>query len=474
MIHPHWPALREALSGRVVLPQDVDYDVARALQIADFDRVRPQAVVYCASEDDVRQAVGFARGYGLEVHVRGGGHSLAGFSTGTGMVIDVTGIAHVVVEDGLVRVGAGTQTVDLHDALRGSGLTLPSGLCPTVGVAGLTLGGGVGPWTRAYGVTSDRLRAARVVLADGRVVACDEHRESELFWALRGAGPGFFGVVTELTFDPVPAGDITTFLLTWPWAQAARVLDAWQRWAPHAPDELASSLRIALEDAAPGQEAAVCVSGTWLGPTSPRLQAELDQLVARVGAEPANSVVFTKSHWETMLFFFGCEDLTVAQAHREGTGPQAALPRDGFVLTRGHFVTDPIPPEGIADLLAAFDSHRQTGRLRSLEFGAMGGACNRVAPDATAFVHRDTLFFGGFSAEDTADLDEDARHSAQHWTDTCRSTLRPYASAHSYQNSPDTQLTNWRTAYYGDNHPRLAQARQTYDPDRFFQGARSI
>ncbi|MEF3118928.1 FAD-dependent oxidoreductase [Streptomyces chrestomyceticus] len=168
-----------ALSGRVVLPQDAGHDTARALQIADFDRIRPQAVVYCANEDDVRQAVGFARRHGFEVHVRGGGHSLAGFSTGTGMVIDVSGIHHVLVEDGLVRVGAGTQTVDLHDALRGSGLTLPSGLCPTVGVAGLPLGGGVGPWTRAYGVTSDRLRTARVVLADGRAVACDEHHDSE-------------------------------------------------------------------------------------------------------------------------------------------------------------------------------------------------------------------------------------------------------------------------------------------------------
>lgn len=474
MLHSNWSALRDGLSGRVVLPQDADYDVARALQIADFDRVRPRAVVYCVSEEDVRRSVGFARRHDLEVHVRGGGHSLAGLSTGTGMVIDTSGIDHVAVENGLVRVGAGIQTVDLHDALRGSGLTLPSGLCPTVGVAGLTLGGGVGPWTRAYGVTSDLLRAARVVLADGRVVDCDERRESELFWALRGAGPGFFGVVTELTFAPVPADDITTFLLMWPWAKASRVLDAWQHWAPHAPDEVTSSLRVALEDAAPGQEPTVCVSGTWLGRHSPRMQAELDTLTARVGADPVDTLVFTKPHWETMLFFFGCEDRTVAESHREGTGPQAVLPRDGFVLTRGHFVTEPIPTDGITDLLAAFDSHRQSGQLRSLEFGAMGGACNRVAPDATAFVHRHTLFFGGFSAEDTAGLSEDARRSARRWTDSCRSTLRAYASDRSYQNSPDAQLADWRTAYYGDNHPRLARARHTYDPDRFFRGTRSI
>lgn len=473
MHHPDWTALRRSLAGTVILPADPGYDEARALQIASFDGVRPRAVVRCRTTEDVSATVRFARAAGLPVTPRGGGHSLAGHSTGTGVVIDTRGLDGVTVEDdGLVRVGGGTQALALHTALRGHGVTLPTGLCPTVGITGLTMGGGVGLWTRKYGMTCDRLRAARLVLADGSVVDCDENRHPDLFWAVRGGGGGNFGVVTSLLFEPVPSGDITSYLVTWPWEAAARVLECWQHWAPHAPDELTSGLRIALDDAGGGQRASVSVSGGWLGPES-GLRPLLEELSARVGVRPEGTVVRTASHWDTMATVFGLPEGEVP-GPADGAGHQVPVPRDGFVLTRGHFVERPLPAEGVDRLLAAFDDDRQPGQVRALDLGAMGGAANRVAADATAFVHRDALFFGGFTAEDSVGLAREARASARRWAAAGRAALLPWSSGRSYQNSPDPELPDWRAAYYGDNHARLLEVRETYDPGRFFRFAQSI
>jgi FAD/FMN-containing dehydrogenase len=135
----------------------------------------------------------------------------------------------------VATVGAGARLGDVYDSLDEHGLTIPAGCGPSVGIAGLTLGGGLGILGRKYGLTSDQLLAAQLVLADGRVVECDEHHDGELFWALRGAGGGNFGVVTSLTFSTIPAPDATAFHLVWPNTQTAALIDAWKAWAPAAP-----------------------------------------------------------------------------------------------------------------------------------------------------------------------------------------------------------------------------------------------
>src|SRR5437867_879418 len=190
---PDWAGLMRDVRGGVIRPGDAPYDRARVLYNTRFDDLRPQAIARCASADDVRAAVAFAQRYKLPLAVRSGGHSYGGWSTGPGLVIDTGPLNGVNVRSGDVVVGAGARLVDVYAALAAAGVGIAAGSCPTVGIAGLTLGGGVGVLSRGWGLTCDILASADLDTADGRLLTCDQRREPELFWALRGAGAGSFG-----------------------------------------------------------------------------------------------------------------------------------------------------------------------------------------------------------------------------------------------------------------------------------------
>src|SRR4051812_38949939 len=193
------------VGGEVLVAGSVGYESARRSQIARFDGVRPRVIVRCGTSGEVAQAIAFARREGLPLALRSGGHCFAGRSTTTGVIIDVSGMGAVSVTDDTVAVEAGARLADVYDALAAPGRTIAAGCGPTVGIAGLTLGGGLGLLGRSHGLTADQLVAARVVLADGRIVDCDAHRHEDLFWALRGAGGGQFGAVTKLVLRTLPA-----------------------------------------------------------------------------------------------------------------------------------------------------------------------------------------------------------------------------------------------------------------------------
>jgi hypothetical protein len=216
---PDWDALRRQVACDVLLPGSDAYESVRKPFIARFDEIEPQAIVLCTAPEDVAEVVAFARRDDIETATRSGGHCLAGFSSTRGIVIDVSPMNSITVDGGVARVGAGTRTGELCERLAEQCLAVPTGTCPSVGIAGLTLGGGIGILGRAYGLTLDHLLAAQVVLADGRIVDCDEERHSDLFWALRGAGAGNFGVVTSFTFRPRPAPRVTNFRLVWAYPQ---------------------------------------------------------------------------------------------------------------------------------------------------------------------------------------------------------------------------------------------------------------
>jgi FAD/FMN-containing dehydrogenase len=218
-------ALEGAIEGELILPGSPEYETVRKPPMVRFENVRPAAIVLCERPADVAEAIALARRFGLQMATRSGGHSVAGRSSTGGLLIDVTPMCSVSVAGGVATVGAGVRLGTLYDALQEHGLTIPAGCGSAVGIAGLTLGGGLGILGRKYGLTCDQLRRAEVVMADGRVVVCDEHAEEELFWALRGAGGGNFGVVTSLVFDTVPAAPATAFHLGWPFARAAAAVE---------------------------------------------------------------------------------------------------------------------------------------------------------------------------------------------------------------------------------------------------------
>jgi hypothetical protein len=286
-----------------------------------------------------------------------------------------------------VRAGAGTRLGGLYAALQPHGVTIPGGTCPSVGIAGLALGGGLGILGRTYGVTSDRLVGAQVVLADGRVVDCDEHHEADLFWALRGAGAGNFGVVTSLVFRPVPAPDVTNFHLAWTFPHAAATIGAWKQWAPNAPDELAASLKITAS-ADLEQAPSVDVYGALLGGESDA-EGLLEQLVDQTGAPPRSVFRRRMSYADTREYWAHLGEADGEPRAAARTEPEN--PHE-LVYMKSEFFGRPMPGETIDALVATFSPGRCTGESRELDFMPWGGAYNRVPPGATAFVHRDESF----------------------------------------------------------------------------------
>jgi hypothetical protein len=214
-------ALRSALSThKLIRPQNRVYPTAKELFDPRFDYKRPAGIAYCATPGDVTACLAFVRKFGLPVAARSGGHSYTGWSSTpgtTGLIVDVTAMNSFQVGSGpTVRVGTGLRLIDLYNRLAARGLAVPGGSCPTVGVAGLALGGGVGVLGRAFGLTSDALESVQIVTADGTVRSCNASRNSDLFWACRGGGGGNFGIATAFTFRTHRLSRLVVFFLSWP------------------------------------------------------------------------------------------------------------------------------------------------------------------------------------------------------------------------------------------------------------------
>jgi FAD/FMN-containing dehydrogenase len=428
-------ALQRTIAGEVLTPETAGYDEARKPAIARFHDVRPQAVVRCRAAEDVTEALAFARRSGMAVAARSGGHCFAGRSTTTGMVIDVGPLDAVSVSDGVATVGAGARLGAVYDALLEHGVTMPAGCGPAVGIAGLTLGGGIGIMGRRDGLTSDQLVGADVVLADGRVVACDAHHEEDLFWALRGAGGGHFGIVTTFTFRTVPPPDATAFDLRWPFAAAADLVRAWQAWAPDAPDAIAASLLITAGPD-PGEPPVVKVFGAMLG-----TGAETEAVLGTLGRDPAGAELRHGTHRET-------------KRHLAGAGE----PDDeGRPYNRSEFIRQALPDEAIAALVRHLEADRRPGEARELDFSPWGGAYSRVPPAATAFAHRDARFL----LKHAAVLDPGVPDApARRWLDRSWEIVHPWGTGGVYPNFPEPGLPE--SAYWGANQERLRHVKRRY------------
>ncbi|MEV0495085.1 FAD-binding oxidoreductase [Streptomyces atratus] len=463
----NWPALAKSLDGILVRPEDAAYRTARQLYNTRFDGQKPAAVAYVRHEADIRECLAFARRTSTPVSIRNGGHSYAGWSSGNGrLVIDVSSLSRVD-RDG--TVGAGAKLIDVYRGLAQHGLTIPGGSCPTVGISGLTLGGGHGVASRAYGLTCDSLTAATLVTADGTTVTADAKHHPDLFWALRGGGNGNFGVVTELTFRTRPAPRTVTAYMSWPWSRARSVIAAWQEWGPDQPDEIWSSAHLAAGPG--GGNPTVSVAAFGLG-TYGDLQNAVDRLAARIGA-PASSVSLRRrSYEEAMLVYAGCAGISDDQCRLPGTTPgrnaQGALQRETYAAA-SDFFDHSLSPAGIQALLDRTEAFTRIGVAPSgggsIVLTALGGAINRVDPQATAFVHRHSRMLAQYIA---AWRPGTAGTAQQDWLKNTHGALRRHASGAAYQNYTDPALTDWRQAYYGTAADRLTRVKKQYDPERLF------
>jgi FAD/FMN-containing dehydrogenase len=472
---PDWSGLAHRLSGRLIRPGQADFGEAAELFQPRFDSVRPAAVAYVADAEDVATCLAFARAARVPIVARNGGHSYAGWSSvSNGLVIDTGRLNTVHAGGGTASVGAGARLIDVYTGLAASGRTIPAGSCPSVGVSGLTLGGGVGVTGRANGLTCDNLIGAEIVTADGRIREVSDRQDPDLFWALRGAGGGNFGVVTRLDFRTHPAEDCAYGFLSWPWSRARAAIEAWQRWAPSAPDNLWANLH---------------VSASWDG--NLRIQstvnllggsrAELANLIDRLAERPSSVSLHSASYLTTMQVMGGVTGESESASHVRGVlpghSPAGRVVRSSYGA-RSDFYTQPLTGAGAAAVVASvarYRSYAPKGGRAAVAFDALGGAINRVGARDTAFVHRDALFLAQYTADYPAGVTGGtaAAHSWS-WINSTWNAMRPYASGEAYQNYIDPQLRGWEQAYYGANAPRLRAVKRAYDPKGLFRFPQSI
>ena len=441
-----WARLRRSVDGSLARPGSATYDAVRLLANPRYDDERPLAVLSVGSEQDVATGFSFARDHDLPVALRSGGHSYPGWSGGgspRALVIDCRPLDRVALDGTSATIGAGAVLAAVYAAVAARGRAIPGGSCPTVGIAGLTLGGGVGVLTRAMGLTCDAVTSVRVVTADGRLRTASADEDPDLFWALRGGGGGHLGLVTSFDFATEAAPAITSAYLAWPFAAAAQVVEAWQAWAPDADARLWSTMK-ALGGADHAAGPTILVSATWTGPAA-ELDSQLAGLLRHVPA-PSTRVDHTRRYLEAMQAYAGSGE------------------RESFAAT-SHVMYDPLDADGISDLLDRVRAAQSSGlKEAGISVDALGGRVRDLGPSDTAFVHRDALatvqYTATFPPGDAATADDYVRGF--------RGAMLPHWGDHAYVNYADATIDDHRAAYFGANAGRLAQVRAQYDPDGFF------
>ncbi|MFJ5231961.1 FAD-binding oxidoreductase [Kitasatospora sp. NPDC088391] len=449
MTAPDWALLDKHTTGPLLHPGDTAFHDSSAAFNERWAHRAPAAVLRAADRADVLRAVDWARDSGVPIVPRGGGHSYAGHSVNSGLVVDLRALDTITVDPGtgLVTVGGGTLTGALYAALRPHGLALPLGNGAGVGIAGLALGGGSAATSRRLGLTADTLRATTLATAAGTVLTCDAQQNDDLYWACRGGGGGNFGINLDLTFQAVEAPAAATCLLLWDAADAPAVLAAVQDLMRGAPDS--TSLRLGV--AGSGDRTVVSTIGLHLGPA-----AELRELLAPAfaAAEPLRAEIADRDFWDAMDYL-----------QHETSG--------GAFAVRTHFATDPLPPAAVAAVLEHLAARPRSGNPDGCGFALFGwgGAINRVDPQATAFVHRGAEYLVSL---DTSWLpgEDPAPHLA--WLAELDHLIVPHAVDGAYLNFTDPDLREWRTAYYGANYPRLVATKHRHDPDGLFTFPQSI
>jgi FAD/FMN-containing dehydrogenase len=468
---PDWSKLAASLGGTLLLPSDSGYTAAGHLYNSVYTQ-QAAAIAQCRSAGDVQHCLSFARDAGVQVAARSGGHSYAAYSSCPGLVVDVTNLNEISVGgavggsgETLATVGAGNMLIDVYSQLAAQGLLLPGGSCPTVGIAGLTLGGGIGVFARAYGLTCDQVQTVQIVTADGTVHRCEPGQDEDLYWACRGGGGGNFGVVTSFGFKarPIP-GSITLFTLEWPWAAAGTVLDSWLRWIPTAPDELWANCQLYSSGVAGG--GLVKVTGVYVGSVG-GCSAALSPLTTAVGEATTSRFVGPEDYLTATMIEAGCEGKSVAQCAEPVQSPFAA---------KSSYVSGALPEGAVHTIVSALASLPTLlpGAGGGVVFDGYGGAVNQVAAGDTAFVHRAAVSCAQYSITyPGAPPSQSQRSAAAEWLDHLQQAFEPVSQG-SYQNYIDPTLTDWQQAYYGSNLPRLQQVKRKYDPDDMFHFAQSI
>ncbi|MER9896916.1 FAD-binding oxidoreductase [Mesorhizobium sp. M0130] len=412
--------------------------------------IRPALFAMCETAAAIGKVISWASSKSLPFAVRGGAHSYEGFSGSSSLVVDISKLKQVSFDktSKTVTVGAGATLSAIQTELKGTGYALACGTCPTVGVAGHVLGGGYGFLARAYGLAMDSLTSVRLVDPKGNSLVANASSNQDLFWACRGGGGGSFGVVFELTLRVHPVGDVDIFSVGWalPPDRAARVIDAWQKWAPQADNGITALLKV-------GKGAGQNVSLKCIGQSiAARTKIEKGLKALEAIEKPITPHSIQKvTFWQAFQKFGGSSRDPYFQKERSDFLP--LLNALGIRQALQQIVAQPTSDIGLI-------------------FNAYGGAINDLGEDATAFPHRSSVSYmiHYYAGWDAPKLTQSKVAAMTAFYDG----MRPFLPGKAYVNYSDAQLTSYQTAYWGKNINRLKKVKRTFDPGNLFQFKQSV
>ncbi|MEG0385510.1 MAG: FAD-binding oxidoreductase [Solibacillus sp.] len=437
------------LTGRIVTPEDPNYDQARTNNNLNIQRF-PSKIVFCQKTKDIINALRWVQENNESFRIRSGRHSYENFSLVTkGIVIDVSEMNKIVVDPKAMtaKIEAGANLGDVYQQLWKHGMTIPAGTESSVGVVGLTLGGGIGMLSRPFGLTCDNLIEVEMVTAGryggAELIKANKHSNRDLFWACCGGGGGNFGIVTSLTFKLHPIANVSIFSITWGWEDFDVAFDTWQRWAPFTDKRLTS--QIELKSKKVGK---IIAQGIFVG--SPSKLRKLLRPLRHTGS-PTNVWIKEVPYMKAVQFF----DVP--------SGNEPALRKRS-----GSFIERPFPQKAITEMKELLAN--APNKDASIWHQSLRGAVGQVPANSTAYYYRDALI-----AQEYLTTWKDPSEEKQNirWIEQVRYTLSPY-TAGDYVNFPDRFIKDWPTAYYGRNFRRLREVKSTYDPRNVFRFPQSI
>lgn len=434
-----WGGLASSIGGSVVLPANgAQFSTGKQVFNSLYNNSTPAAVVTVSSQADVQKAVSFATANGLKVAPRGGGHSYIGASSASGtMVIDLRGLPGGANVDGggNATVTPATTLYAVHQALAKAGRAIPTATYPSVGIAGLALGGGVGADTRHAGLTCDALQSATVVLPSGDVVTASANDHPDLFWALRGGGGGNFGVTTSMTFATFATGDSDVVRIDFPPASAVQVLAGWQSWLSAADRNTWGIVNLSVGGSQPDCHVlATCPAGAGPG--------VVDAVKSAVGVGPTAVQNKTLSHMDLVTYLAG--------------GSSTTSPV-GFVA--GSDVVSTVNSAAARAIATAIGQWPASGGKASLLVDPLDGAVGDIAPADTAFPWRKQSALLQWYVEPAANQVP----AATQWLSSAHQAVQQF-SVGGYVNYLEANSSASR--YFGSNLSQLTTVRQKYDPNR--------
>ncbi|WP_162054654.1 FAD-binding oxidoreductase [Pontibacter pamirensis] len=445
---------KTSLRGRLIAPADPDYEMSRKVYNGMIDK-RPALIARCLDEADVIAAVNFARVKNLLVAVRGGGHSGAGMGMcDGGLVIDLSYMkaTHVDPAARTVQVQGGCTLGDVDHATHAFGMAVPTGIQSTTGIAGLTLGGGIGHLTRQCGLTIDNLLEADVVLASGEYVKASAREHSDLFWALRGGG-GNFGVVTSFLFQTHPISTVYAGPMLWDLEDAKEMMRWYHEFISNAPDDINgffAFLIVPPDPSFPVDLHLKSMCGVVWCYTGPMEEAEKAFEPIRGFKKPA-------------LDFVGPMPVPVLQSMFDPLVPS------GYQwYWKGDYVKD-LPDEAID--ICIHHGSKVPNMYSGVHLYPINGAAARVDNNATAWSYRDATYamvIVGVDPEPTN------KHIITNWSRDFWKAIHPYSAGGSYINFMMEEGQDRVKATYGDNYQRLVEVKTKYDPHNLFRVNQNI